>query len=181
MVSSVNSHTNATRIGWHMWEIVLRFAPGLPPEWTLRHALGWRTAQAHFEQLLTPPLPGSHEPEEPNPSASQLTPSSRRAASAAVPSCSRDSCNAQVLPFQLSRGQGGCLHASVASVGRRVIDELHLGWKEVVRHGLDDRCVDRATCSLPCQRPAELAADSSATSFSRSWWGTHGRRSLRTP
>ena len=31
MVSLVNSHTNATRIGWHLWEIVLIFAPGLPP------------------------------------------------------------------------------------------------------------------------------------------------------
>ena len=34
MVSSVNSHTNATIIGWHLWEIDLRFAPGLPPGWT---------------------------------------------------------------------------------------------------------------------------------------------------
>ena len=33
MVSLVNSHTNATRIGWHMWEIDFRFAPGLPPGW----------------------------------------------------------------------------------------------------------------------------------------------------
>ena len=33
MVSSVNSHTIATRIGWHMWEIDLRFATGLPPGW----------------------------------------------------------------------------------------------------------------------------------------------------
>ena len=31
MVSLVNSHTNATRIGWHLWKIDLRFAPGLPP------------------------------------------------------------------------------------------------------------------------------------------------------
>jgi len=31
MVPLVNSHTNATRIGWHLWEIDLRFAPGLPP------------------------------------------------------------------------------------------------------------------------------------------------------
>jgi len=31
MVSLVNSHTNATSIGWHLWEIDLRFAPGLPP------------------------------------------------------------------------------------------------------------------------------------------------------
>jgi len=34
MDSSVNSHTNATRIGWHLWEIDLRFAPGLPPGWS---------------------------------------------------------------------------------------------------------------------------------------------------
>jgi hypothetical protein len=33
MVSLVNAHTNATRIGWHLWEIDLRFAPGLPPGW----------------------------------------------------------------------------------------------------------------------------------------------------
>ena len=33
MVSLVNSHTNATRIGWRLWEIDLRFAPGLPPGW----------------------------------------------------------------------------------------------------------------------------------------------------
>ena len=31
MVSSVDSHTNATRIGWHLWEIDLRFATGLLP------------------------------------------------------------------------------------------------------------------------------------------------------
>ena len=33
MVYLVNSHTNATRIGRHLWEIDLRFAPGLPPGW----------------------------------------------------------------------------------------------------------------------------------------------------
>ena len=33
MVSLVNSHTNATRIGWHLREIDLRFATGLPPGW----------------------------------------------------------------------------------------------------------------------------------------------------
>ena len=33
MVSLVNFHTNATRIGWHMWEIDLKFAPGLPSGW----------------------------------------------------------------------------------------------------------------------------------------------------
>ena len=29
----VNSHTNVTGIGWHLWEIDLRFASGLPPGW----------------------------------------------------------------------------------------------------------------------------------------------------
>ena len=35
MVSSVNSHTNSTRIGWHLWDIDLRFALGLPPWWCI--------------------------------------------------------------------------------------------------------------------------------------------------
>jgi hypothetical protein len=35
MVYLVDSHTNAIRIGWHLWEIDLRFAPGLPPGWLL--------------------------------------------------------------------------------------------------------------------------------------------------
>jgi len=33
MVSLDNSHTHATSIGWHLWEIDLRFAHGLPPGW----------------------------------------------------------------------------------------------------------------------------------------------------
>jgi len=34
MVSLVNSPTNATLTRrWHVWEIELRFAPGLPPGW----------------------------------------------------------------------------------------------------------------------------------------------------
>ena len=33
MVSLVNSHTNATRIGWHLRKIDLRFTPGLRPGW----------------------------------------------------------------------------------------------------------------------------------------------------
>ena len=33
MVSLVNFHANATRVGWHLWEIHLRFAPGLLPGW----------------------------------------------------------------------------------------------------------------------------------------------------
>ena len=34
MVSLVNSHAKASRIGWHLWEIDFRFAPGLPPGWS---------------------------------------------------------------------------------------------------------------------------------------------------
>ena len=34
MVSSVNCHTNATINGWHLWEIDLKFAPGLPAGWS---------------------------------------------------------------------------------------------------------------------------------------------------
>jgi len=37
MVSLVNSHTNATRIGWHLWEIDSRFVPGLPPGWIMNN------------------------------------------------------------------------------------------------------------------------------------------------
>jgi hypothetical protein len=33
MVYQVNSHTHATRIGWHLWEIDFRFAPGLHQGW----------------------------------------------------------------------------------------------------------------------------------------------------
>ena len=33
MVSLVNVHANATRIGWHLWEIDSRFDSGLPPGW----------------------------------------------------------------------------------------------------------------------------------------------------
>ena len=33
IVSLVNSHTNATSKRWHLWEIDLSFAPGLPPGW----------------------------------------------------------------------------------------------------------------------------------------------------
>ena len=41
MVHSVNSHTNATRVGWHLWEIGLRFAHGLPPGWSLAFQFAW--------------------------------------------------------------------------------------------------------------------------------------------
>jgi len=34
IVSSVSSHTHATRIGWHLWETDLRCATGLPPGWS---------------------------------------------------------------------------------------------------------------------------------------------------
>ena len=45
MVSLVNSHTNATRIGRHRWEIDLKFAPGLP--------LGWFPSIAKLVRLNT--------------------------------------------------------------------------------------------------------------------------------
>ena len=43
MVSLVSSHTNATSKRWHLWEIDLRFASGLPPGWfrTARPLAGW--------------------------------------------------------------------------------------------------------------------------------------------
>ena len=41
MVSLVNSHTNATSKRQHLWEIDLRFDPGLPPGWEfLRGGVG---------------------------------------------------------------------------------------------------------------------------------------------
>ena len=40
MVSVANSHTHATRIGWHLWEIDLRFAPGLPLGWIFKASFG---------------------------------------------------------------------------------------------------------------------------------------------
>ena len=68
MVSLVNSHTNTTRIGWHLWEIDSRFAPGLPPGW---HGLRGKAvsdleravkplllfAEKLGPQLAQPPLP----------------------------------------------------------------------------------------------------------------------------
>ena len=46
VVALVNSHANATFWRWHLWEIDLRFASGLPP--------GWVT----METNLTPKGPG---------------------------------------------------------------------------------------------------------------------------
>ena len=42
MVSLINSHANATKIGWHLWEIDSRCAPGLPPGWLRVWDLGCR-------------------------------------------------------------------------------------------------------------------------------------------
>ena len=50
LVSSVDSHTDATRIGWHLWEIDLRLVPALPE--TLNH-------QHHSLD----PLPSAFNPE----------------------------------------------------------------------------------------------------------------------
>jgi len=59
MVSLVNSHTNATIIGWHLWEIDLRFAPRLPPGWDSkrRHAQSAiRCAHLHRVHVHAPGL-----------------------------------------------------------------------------------------------------------------------------
>ena len=62
MVSLVNSHTNATRIGWHLFEIDLRFAPGLPPGWSR----GGPHAPAPTPPAALPPaLPHEQVPPEP--------------------------------------------------------------------------------------------------------------------
>jgi len=65
MLFSVNSHSNATRIGWHLWEIDLRFAPELPPGWNIVimsscHRVMSRSlmdesiqTQIHFTKLLS--------------------------------------------------------------------------------------------------------------------------------
>jgi len=50
MVFLVNSHTNATSNGWHLWEIDLRLA--------LHSTLGWDKIQARgIASCTTPPLP----------------------------------------------------------------------------------------------------------------------------
>ena len=36
MVSLVHVHPNAASRRWHLWEIYLRFASGLPPRWWLK-------------------------------------------------------------------------------------------------------------------------------------------------
>ena len=41
MVSLVNTPSNATRIGWHLWETGLRFAHGLPPGWGYAVRIAW--------------------------------------------------------------------------------------------------------------------------------------------
>ena len=58
MVSLVNSHTNATRIGWHLWELDLRFSSGLPPGW-----VGMRTCTSQQGLLLGHPggNPGANQ------------------------------------------------------------------------------------------------------------------------
>jgi len=61
MVSLVNSHTNATRIGWNLWEIDLRFALNSNPGWnkvslvTLAgDAAGGREAEAGPDGVYEP-------------------------------------------------------------------------------------------------------------------------------
>ena len=59
MVSLVNSHRNATRIGWHLWEIDLRFAPELPP------GRGERAPRMRALGTLSPEAGPSFEPFHP--------------------------------------------------------------------------------------------------------------------
>ena len=56
----VNSHTHATRIGWHLWEIDLRFAPGLPPGWlvgSFMSLLGPMMAEIVEPRLMSKSVP----------------------------------------------------------------------------------------------------------------------------
>ena len=67
MVSLVNSHTNATKIGWHLWEIDSRFAPGLPPGWSQGAEAGTSRAvpfpwEGSRQNRNTRRIPGQREP-----------------------------------------------------------------------------------------------------------------------
>ena len=58
MMFLVNFHTNATRIGWHLWEIDFGFAPGLPLGWCRRTAgLVFVNAFLSLAGSLPPSLP----------------------------------------------------------------------------------------------------------------------------
>ena len=48
MIFLVNSHTNATRIGWHLWEIDLRFALNSTPGWVTVALLEGREVDVHL-------------------------------------------------------------------------------------------------------------------------------------
>ena len=50
MVSLVNSYSNATSRRWHLWEVDLRFAPGLPPGWETNSLVG-RGGKAYLLQV----------------------------------------------------------------------------------------------------------------------------------
>ena len=71
VVFQVNSHTSATRTGWHLREIDLRFATGLPPGWCRN-----RSTPAH--PTLPPPPPSTLDPRPLtlNPQPSTLNPQS---------------------------------------------------------------------------------------------------------
>ena len=73
IVSLVNSHTNAARIGWHLWEIDLRFAPGLPQG---RSQILMGHLVSHLEGLAQPPEPPTPEKSllAPRPSKPALSP-----------------------------------------------------------------------------------------------------------
>ena len=56
-VSLVHYYTNATRTGWHLWDIDLRFAPGLPPGWGTRTRTPPRTCTRPRGQPWGPHTP----------------------------------------------------------------------------------------------------------------------------
>ena len=69
MVSLVNSHTNATIIGWHLWEIDLRFAHGLPPGRAARSQHGSDMKHRQAPKLHPPfltPIPPPRTDHTPN-------------------------------------------------------------------------------------------------------------------
>ena len=78
MVSLVNSHTNATSIGWHLWEIYLRFATGLPPG-RVSHGLAGAASDGHLHGMCNSYRSGRSttraEDAHRTPTQSQISPS----------------------------------------------------------------------------------------------------------
>ena len=112
MVSSVNSHTNATRIGWHLWEIASRFSPGLPPGWQMKPSL--------FQGGLRTWWPGSIHQREVFISLSLCLSLSRSLALSLSRSRSLPLSLARALPRALSRSLSLALSMCSGSGGRAI-------------------------------------------------------------